>query len=377
MALLLVLRNTELFGNRVAVTIDGVVSVSGGPNAMDLPLSYISPMISEAITVDRGVASVSKAPESMGGHISAKLACGQFREDAVFALSGLLGSRYNTSNDQLVMAGRLTAASNAHINFTVEDLPEPPVIESVNITSQGQSLSISGVVTDPDGDAIDSVQLFFNGSFTPLEVNFVGGDGSWTNFDSAFAAGTHQVWVREVDDTGRISGTVSRDFSIAVSTPPVLSNISITKQGQEVIIRGRAVDAESDLSAVELRFDYDASQFPPTLYVFTPAGDWEYRRVMSPGDHTITIRARDAGRNFSNSIGPLSFNIPEATTGNACVEDFIMMHMAAGRAVACGVIGTDVCAAGSGGPLPGILSMEIVSLSETSANVWQRVGSCS
>lgn len=262
------------------------------------------------------------------------------------------------------------------INFTVADLPEPPVIDSVNITSQGQRLSISGVVTDPDGDAIDSVQLFFNGNFTPVEVNFVGSDGSWTYFDSAFAAGTHQVWVRAVDDTGRISGTVSRDFSVAVSTPPVLSNISITKQGQEVIIRGRAVDAESDLSAVELRFDYDTSQFPPTLYVFTLAGDWEYRRVMSPGDHTVTIRARDADRNYSNRVGPLSFNIPEVTTVNTCVEDFIMVHMAAGRAVACGVIGTDVCAAGSGDPLPGILSMEIVALSETSANVWQRVASC-
>ncbi|MFL0801225.1 MAG: TonB-dependent receptor [Agarilytica sp.] len=103
-----------LFGDRVAVTIDGSEVVSGGPNAMDSPLSYASPMITESITVDRGIASVSKAPESMGGHISAKMARGKYNDTSDFDFSGFFGSRYNTVGDQSVVAGRLTGASDAH-----------------------------------------------------------------------------------------------------------------------------------------------------------------------------------------------------------------------------------------------------------------------
>ncbi len=103
-----------LFGDRVAVTIDGSEVVSGGPNAMDSPLSYASPMITEAITIDRGIASVSKAPESMGGHISAKMARGQYNDSSDFGFSGFFGSRYNTVGDQSVVAGRLTGASDTH-----------------------------------------------------------------------------------------------------------------------------------------------------------------------------------------------------------------------------------------------------------------------
>ncbi len=110
-----------LFGDRVAVTIDGSEVVSGGPNAMDSPLSYASPMITESITVDRGIASVSKAPESMGGHISAKMARGQYNDSSDFDFSGFFGSRYNTVGDQSVVAGRLTGASDAHrISLLVE-----------------------------------------------------------------------------------------------------------------------------------------------------------------------------------------------------------------------------------------------------------------
>ncbi len=103
-----------MFGDRVAVSIDGVEVVSGGPNAMDSPLSYVPPMITEQLALDRGIASVSKAPSSIGGHISAKLARGQFGSDENFGLSGFFGSRYNTNGDQSVTALRVTGASKSH-----------------------------------------------------------------------------------------------------------------------------------------------------------------------------------------------------------------------------------------------------------------------
>ena len=49
-----------MYGDRVAVNIDQMGMISGGPNAMDAPLSYMSPMITEELVVERGIASVSR-----------------------------------------------------------------------------------------------------------------------------------------------------------------------------------------------------------------------------------------------------------------------------------------------------------------------------
>ena len=45
-----------MFGDRVAVGMDDLGMISGGPNAMDAPLSYMSPMITEELVVERGIA---------------------------------------------------------------------------------------------------------------------------------------------------------------------------------------------------------------------------------------------------------------------------------------------------------------------------------
>ena len=50
-----------MFGDRVSVNIDGIGVISGGPNAMDAPLSYVSPMITEQLTLERH-------PELRGHH---------------------------------------------------------------------------------------------------------------------------------------------------------------------------------------------------------------------------------------------------------------------------------------------------------------------
>ena len=42
-----------MYGDRVAVTIDGIGVIGGGPNAMDTPLSYVSPMITEDLVLEQ------------------------------------------------------------------------------------------------------------------------------------------------------------------------------------------------------------------------------------------------------------------------------------------------------------------------------------
>lgn len=69
-----------MYGDRVSVATDQLGVISGGPNTMDTPLSYMSPMITEELVVERGIARVSSSPESIGGYINTKLARGQFSD---------------------------------------------------------------------------------------------------------------------------------------------------------------------------------------------------------------------------------------------------------------------------------------------------------
>lgn len=102
-----------MYGDRVAVSIDHLGVVSGGPNAMDTPLSYVSPMITQMLAVTRGIASVSAAPESIGGHVATELARGDF-SDGSTEFGGFVGSRFSGNGDVSTTAGRLTVASERH-----------------------------------------------------------------------------------------------------------------------------------------------------------------------------------------------------------------------------------------------------------------------
>lgn len=102
-----------MFGDRVAVDIDQLGVISGGPNAMDAPLSYMSPMMTEELVVSRGIASVSSAPETIGGHISTRTARGDFGA-AEFDFSGTLGTRFASNGNVSTSVARLTLADENH-----------------------------------------------------------------------------------------------------------------------------------------------------------------------------------------------------------------------------------------------------------------------
>ncbi len=103
-----------MFGDRVSVSIDGLGVISGGPNSMDAPLSYVSPMITERLTLERGIPGVASAPESIGGHVNATIARGDFANDGRFEFGGMAGARYANNGDTASYAGRLTAANRSH-----------------------------------------------------------------------------------------------------------------------------------------------------------------------------------------------------------------------------------------------------------------------
>ena len=147
-----------MYGDRVAVTIDEHAIVSGGPNAMDAPLSYVSPMIAEDLVVERGIASVSSAPESIGGHLRTNLARGSFGGEEM-SLSGFVGSRYYTNGDVTTTAGRLTVSNNSHRFSAIASLDDgqnlkTPVGEIRPSTIDRRRFDVSYAYTDGDSPLV-------------------------------------------------------------------------------------------------------------------------------------------------------------------------------------------------------------------------------
>ena len=88
-----------LYGDRVNIHIDHAPALTGGPNAMDTPLSYTPPMLLKSLEVHRGIAPVSVAQESLGGHITANLDRGEFSNKNELEFNGGLSSRFNSTSD--------------------------------------------------------------------------------------------------------------------------------------------------------------------------------------------------------------------------------------------------------------------------------------
>jgi iron complex outermembrane receptor protein len=118
-----------MFGDRVAVDIDQLGVIAGGPNAMDAPLSYMSPMMTEELVVTRGIANVSLAPESIGGHISTRTSRGDFSTGSA-DLSGMIGTRYSNNGDISTSAARLTLASRQHRVSVIAEFDDGDDIET-------------------------------------------------------------------------------------------------------------------------------------------------------------------------------------------------------------------------------------------------------
>ena len=96
---------------------------------MDAPLSYMSPMMTEELVVTRGIASVSLAPEAIGGHVSTRTSRGDFTSDE-FGVSGMIGTRYSENGDISTTAARLTLANDRHRVSAIAEFDDGDDIET-------------------------------------------------------------------------------------------------------------------------------------------------------------------------------------------------------------------------------------------------------
>ena len=103
-----------MYGDRVSVKIDQAPTLTGGPNAMDTPLSYAPSGLLSELIVYRGIAPVSAAQESIGGHIIAKLNRGEFSSTQAFNTSGFAQAQINDNGDPSNTDIQLISANNQH-----------------------------------------------------------------------------------------------------------------------------------------------------------------------------------------------------------------------------------------------------------------------
>ena len=113
-----------LYGDRVSINIDHAPSLTGGPNSMDTPLSYTPPMLLKSLNVHRGIAPVSVAQESLGGHITANLDRGQFARSNEIEFSGGVSSRFNSTSDGFSNALKSVLANDTHKLSVLASLDE-------------------------------------------------------------------------------------------------------------------------------------------------------------------------------------------------------------------------------------------------------------
>lgn len=103
-----------LYGDRVAVSMENEPVLSGGPNAMDAPLSYAPPLLLKTLNLTTGIASVADSQESIGGHVRVNLDRGEFTNTAESKLSGAISSQYRSIDDGANHALRVVAANRSH-----------------------------------------------------------------------------------------------------------------------------------------------------------------------------------------------------------------------------------------------------------------------
>lgn len=103
-----------LYGDRVSVHLDGAPVLTGGPNAMDTPLSYAPPGMLKQMLVHRGISSVSAAQETLGGHIEVQLNRGEFSPNDGAHIRGFVDTQYNDNGDRSSSNMQLIAANNTH-----------------------------------------------------------------------------------------------------------------------------------------------------------------------------------------------------------------------------------------------------------------------
>ncbi|MBL4819456.1 MAG: TonB-dependent receptor [Gammaproteobacteria bacterium] len=104
-----------MYGDRIKVSVNGAPISGAGPNSMDSPLHYAPVAILESLTINRGIAPVSAAQESIGGYVEAITYTGEFGTSSDFSFDGRTYFGAQSVNEGTVASGFFSLANRDHI----------------------------------------------------------------------------------------------------------------------------------------------------------------------------------------------------------------------------------------------------------------------
>lgn len=159
-----------LYGDRVAVKLNGHSIIGAGPNAMDTPLSYSPGITTESIQVFRGIAPVSAAIETLGGAVIVNNVKAHLSDSDQWAVSGEAQASYVDVNEGEKLALRTNVANKtfgimAYVDSNEADDTESGYGDTVEPT--GYSKIQSGL--DVRWQATDANLLGFTYDYTDTQ----------------------------------------------------------------------------------------------------------------------------------------------------------------------------------------------------------------
>ncbi|GLX78841.1 ligand-gated channel [Thalassotalea insulae] len=101
-----------LYGDRIATTLDGHPVIGAGPNAMDTPLSYSTPLIVDSMTVYRGITPVSAGVDTLAGSVAVHMRKAEVMSQNQLAVVGDIQAGYRTNNSADTLSSVINLSRN-------------------------------------------------------------------------------------------------------------------------------------------------------------------------------------------------------------------------------------------------------------------------
>jgi iron complex outermembrane receptor protein len=126
-----------LYGDRISTTLDGQAVIGAGPNSMDTPLSYSTPLIVDSMTVYRGIAPVSAGINTLGGAIDVKMRKAESNHNENLEFDGDLQTGIRSNNKAKTFSSVVNIAKGSFASLFYGNVQEGGSMES----SDGKTIS--------------------------------------------------------------------------------------------------------------------------------------------------------------------------------------------------------------------------------------------
>ncbi|MFT5758667.1 MAG: iron complex outermembrane receptor protein [Alteromonadaceae bacterium] len=101
-----------LYGDRIAISLDNHPVIGAGPNSMDTPLSYSTPLIVDSMTVYRGIAPVAAGINTLAGSIKVNMRKADVVDGSRLQTTGDFQTGYRSNNNAQTLSSVINVSKS-------------------------------------------------------------------------------------------------------------------------------------------------------------------------------------------------------------------------------------------------------------------------